>query len=576
MGQERKTALDWHDEPDGNETKRPPSLAAPFSAASRQQNLDHLADGEFDLLVIGGGITGVAIARDAAMRGMRTALVEKEDFASGTSGRSSRLIHGGIRYLEYYQFKLVFESCCERRILRQIAPRLVRPLPFLYPLYRGQKPAPWKLRLGLTLYDALGLFRSVQRHTWLDRSQVREREPIVSQRDLLGAARFYDAWTDDARLTLTIARSAHLQGAVITNHVRAVDLMTAKGRVVGATVVDQLGGRHIEVQARVVVSATGVWGDRVLAMDRASEPRVLRPTKGAHLVVRRNRLCSRHAVVFDSPSDGRHVFLIPWGDFALVGTTDTPFRGELDNPAATMEDVDYLLESVSHAFPHAQLASDDIISTFAGLRPLIADGGPAPQSGTGAGTSYAFSREHQIEESATGLITITGGKLTTHRLMAEQTVDQVQERLSTDVGSGRWRQCRTREPLEFAQTRPTLSGEADPDVEQHLMATYGNQAARILAYAEENPTLMERIVPDLPYLMAEAVYSIHHEMALTLSDVLIRRTHVIYETTDGGLSRARAVAELMASRLRWDELAIDQQLSRYASEVNDTQRWRET
>ena len=567
--------MDWHGELDGNETGRPPSFAAPFSAASRQQNLDHLADGEFDLLVIGGGITGVAIARDAAMRGLRTGLVEKEDFASGTSGRSSRLIHGGIRYLEYYQFRLVFESCCERRILRQIAPRLVRPLPFLYPLYRGQKPAPWKLRLGLTLYDVLGLFRSVQRHAWLDRSQVREREPIVSQRDLLGAARFYDAWTDDARLTLTIARSAHLQGAVITNHVRAVDLMTAKGRVVGATVVDQLGGRQIEVQARVVVSATGVWGDRVLAMDRASEPTMLRPTKGAHLVIPRNRLYSRHAVVFDSPSDGRHVFLIPWGDLALVGTTDTPFRGDLDAPAATVEDVEYLLEAVYHAFPDAQIAPDDIISTFAGLRPLVADGGGAPRSGTGAGTSYAFSREHQIEESATGLLTISGGKLTTHRLMAEQTVDQVQQHLSTDLESRTRPECRTREPLEDAQVRPTLSGEADGEVEHHLLATYGNQAARILAYAEENPALGERIVPDLPYVMAEVVYSINHEMALTVSDVLIRRTHVIYETSDGGLSRARAVADLMASRLGWDESAIERQLSHYTSEVKATQRWRE-
>ncbi|MGD8997353.1 MAG: FAD-dependent oxidoreductase, partial [Anaerolineae bacterium] len=202
----------------------------PFSAISRQENLEHLAEEEFDVLVIGGGITGVAIARDAATRGLRTALVEKGDFGGGTSSRSSRLIHGGIRYLEYYQFKLVFEACRERRTMRQVAPRLVRPLPFIYPLYHGQKPAPWKLRLGLTLYDALGLFRNIQRHRWLDPSEVREREPLIAQRGLLGAARFYDAQVDDARLTLTTAKSAHVHGAVMTNYVRVVDLMMANGR----------------------------------------------------------------------------------------------------------------------------------------------------------------------------------------------------------------------------------------------------------------------------------------------------------------------------------------------------------
>jgi glycerol-3-phosphate dehydrogenase len=554
--------FDWFRHSAHEKPASQPSRGRPFSAAAREENLDRLAQDAFDLLIIGGGITGAAIARDAAMRGMRTALAEKDDFASGTSGRSSRLIHGGIRYLEYYQFKLVFEACCERRVMRRIAPRLVRPLPFLYPLYRGQKPAPWKLRLGLTLYDALGLFRNVQRHRWLDPSEVREREPAIGRQGLLGAARFYDAQADDARLTLTTAKSAHLHGASIANHVSAVDLMTTNGHVAGARLVDQRSGREIEARARVVVNATGAWADQVRAMDETSRAAMLRPTKGVHLVIHRERLCSGHAVVFDSPRDARHVFLIPWGDFALIGTTDTDYSGDLDNPPASADDVAYLLDAARYAFPDAQLDEDDVISTFAGLRPLVM----AP------GSAYAVSREHEVMESPSGLITIVGGKLTTHRLMAEQVVDRVQQRLGPD----RERECRTEEKLEGAQTRRTLACTMEGTVGQHLVSTHGSDAAWVLAYAEENPALAERIVPGLPYLMAEVPYAVHHEMAVTLTDVMMRRTHVIHETRSGGLERVRAVAGLMASRLGWDASQVDRQVSEYAAQVALTQEWRGT
>jgi glycerol-3-phosphate dehydrogenase len=558
--------FDWFRHSADKKPASQPSRGRPFSAATREENLDRLAQDAFDLLIIGGGITGAAIARDAAMRGMHTALVEKEDFASGTSGRSSRLIHGGIRYLEYYQFKLVFEACCERRVMRRVAPRLVRPLPFLYPLYRGQTPAPWKLRLGLTLYDALGLFRNVQRHRWLDPSEVREREPAIGQRGLLGAARFYDAQADDARLTLTTAKSAHLYGAIIANHVCAVDLMTTNGHVVGARLVDRRGGREIEVRAGVVVNATGVWGDQVRAMDGTSREAMLRPTKGVHLVIHREKLCSGHAIVFDSPRDARHVFLVPWGDFALIGTTDTDFSGDLDNPTANADDVAYLLDATRYAFPDARIDRDDVISTFAGLRPLVM----AP------GSAYAVSREHEIVESLSSLITIVGGKLTTHRLMAEQVVDRVQERLGPDVARGGEQECHTQEKLEGAQTRRALACTMAGTVEQHLLNTYGSDAAWVLAYAEENPALAERIAPGLPYLMAEVPYAVHHEMAVTLTDVMMRRTHVIHETRGGGLERARAVASLMASRLGWDASEVDRQVSGYAAQVALTQEWRET
>ena len=536
----------------------------PFSATTRQENLERLAQEEFDLLIIGGGITGVAVARDAALRGFRTALVEKNDFGSGTSSRSSRLIHGGIRYLEYYQFKLVFEACGERCTMRTVAPRLVRPLPFLYPLYRGQKPAPWTLRAGLVLYDALGLFRNVQRHRWLRPPEVKRREPLVAGRGLLGAARFYDAQVDDARLTLMTAKAAHFHGAVLANHARVAGLMSAGGRVVGAQVVDEINGQEIEVRARVIVNAAGVWVDGVRQLSKHPSRPMTRPTKGIHLVIPRARLASQHAVVFDSPRDGRHVFLIPWDDFALIGTTDTDYDGDLDNPAANQEDVEYLLEAVQHAFPGAQIKHDDIISTFAGLRPLIFS----------TGGTYTLSREHEIVESPPGLITVAGGKLTTHRLMGKQLTDRVEKKLAREFGIYPKAECRTKDLLAGAQIERVPVGNVNERVSKHLVGTYGGDARWILAYAEENPDLGEHIVPELPYLMAEALYAVQHEMALTLCDVLIRRTHVIYETPDGGLKRARAVAELMAPRLGWNEAEIGHQIVNYAAQVALTQQWR--
>ncbi len=535
----------------------------PFSAAGRRENVDRLAQEEFDLLVIGGGTTGGAVARDAVMRGCRVALVAQGDFGSGTSSRSTRLIHGGIRYLEYGEFKLVFDACSERRLMRKIAPRLARPLPFLYPLYRGQKPTPWKLRIGMVLYDALSLFRNVQNHRWLRPSEVQRREPLVAGRGLISAGRYYDAQVNDVRLTLTIAKSAHLHGAVVLNYVRVVELMKAERRIVGACVLDEISGREIEVRARVVVNATGVWADDILGLDEQGRDSIIRPTKGIHLLVPRARLQSQHAIIFPVPSDGRHIFLIPWGDFTLIGTTDTDYQDDLDNPAATLDDVEYLLAAVRHTFPGAQIGRDDVISTFAGLRPLVS----AP------GDPSVLSREHVILESGSGLVTIAGGKLTTHRLMGQQLTDLVQKRLAENFGVRAAFECRTKEPLDGAQIERALAGDVPGEAGERLVDTYGADAAWVLAYAEENPNLGERIVPELPYLIAEALYAVQHEMALTLCDLLIRRTHVIYEAWGGGLEQARAVAELMASRLGWDEAEIKHQVETYAAQVALTRKW---
>ncbi|RME37937.1 MAG: glycerol-3-phosphate dehydrogenase/oxidase, partial [Thermoflexia bacterium] len=485
--------------------------------------------------------------------------VERGDFAAGTSSRSTRLVHGGIRYLEYREFRLVFDACTERHILRQIAPRLVRPLAFLYPLYAGQRPPAWKLRLGLALYDALSLFRNVQMHRWLSPQETAQREPLIAGRGLIGAGRYYDAQVNDARLTLAMARAAHLHGAAVVNYAPVVGLMKAGGKIVGAEVVDALTGREIEVRARVVVNATGVWTDRLRALDNPGVRPLLRPTKGIHFLIPRDRLFTRHALIFTSPRDGRHMFVIPWKDFAFIGTTDTDYHGDLDSPVAEKEDVEYLLEAVNHLLPGARITESDILSTWAGLRPLAA----AP------GHPSAVSRTHVIVESPSGLLTITGGKLTTARRMAEEMTDRAQKRLA-EMGVHARSDCRTREPLEGAQIETVEMEMPDERIARHLTETYGGDARWILGYMEENPALGEPIVPGLPYLLAEALYAVGHEMALTLSDVLIRRTHVIYETRDGGLSRARAVAEVMAPRLGWDSAEIERQLAIYSAQVAQT------
>jgi glycerol-3-phosphate dehydrogenase len=537
----------------------------PFSAAARAENLQRLGAEAFDILVIGGGITGVAVARDAALRGFRVALVDKGDFGGGTSSRSARMIHGGLRYLENYQFGLVLECCNERRHLRKMAPRLVRPLPFLYPVYGDQKNPPWKLRMGLTLYDMLGLFQNVQRHRWLKPDEAREREPILQRPGLLGAARFYDARADDARLTMVIARAAHAEGAVVANYVEITGLRIGDGKVQGAFARDRMGGAEIEIRARVVLNAAGVWVDKVRQQDVHYKGAATRPTKGIHLMFSSERLPTHHAVAFDSPRDGRHAFLIPWGRHTIVGTTDTDYTGSLDEPAADADDVAYMLEALAHNFPGASVGAPDIISTFAGLRPLLyAEGG-----------TYALSREHQITESPSGLITVAGGKYTTHRLMAEQIVDLAAKRLAEGFGINAAVGCATRKPLPGAELvqRPA-AWVADSEVQTHLADTYGAEAAWIVAYAEENPALAERIVPESPYLLAEALYAVQHEMALTLSDALIRRTHVIYEVQDGGLSRAGAVAQVMAARLGWDAVEVERQVSAYAHQVALTQAWK--
>lgn len=515
------------------------------------------------MLVIGGGITGAGVARDAAMRGLRTALVEQSDFASGTSSRSSRLVHGGVRYLEHGQLHLVFESSAERRTLRRIAPHLVRPLAFTWPVYEGARVPRWKLAAGLTLYDLLALFRNVARHERLSTRGVLACEPRVRADALLGGARYWDAATDDARLTLATIRSAADAGALVVNHARVKAIARSAGRVTGARVLDTIDGTGIDVRARVVVNAAGPWSDEVEQLADGSAPRHVRGSKGVHVCVPRERVGNVGAVTLLAPQDGRVMFVLPAGDFAIIGTTDTYERVGPDQVRASEADVDYLLEAANHFFPEARLAHHDVVSAWAGLRPLAA------QSSSSDDPS-SVSREHAITRRLPGLVTVTGGKLTTYRAMAVEVVDAVQEALGLTPTPSRT----ARAPLEggaVTNVRAEIAAAegivGDREVATRLVYAHGDEWRAVWLLAASEPALAARVEATRPYLLAELRHAVAEEHALTLGDLLIRRVPLAFETRDHGRSAARRVAPMVARWLGWSAAQIAAALEDYDAEV---------
>ncbi len=505
-----------------------------------------------DLLVIGGGITGAGIARDAALRGLRTALVDKGDLGGGTSSVSSRLIHGGIRYLEQGDFRLVLEASRERRVLLGIAPHLVHPLPFLFPVYRGARVPAWKLRAGMWLYDLLAAFRNVKAHRWLGRAATVRLEPALREKELQGAALYYDAQTDDARLVIATMRSAAQAGALVASYAQVTGLIKPDGRVGGATVHDALSGRASTVRAFVVVNATGPWVDQVRRLDDPGAEPLLRLTKGVHVAVPRQRVGHTRAVALTSPIDGRVMFVLPWGDLSYIGTTDTDDDESPDEVRATAADVVYLLRSANAFFPHARLAPPDVVVTWAGLRPLLRPARDVAPSGA--------SREHRVVESASGLVTIAGGKLTTYRVMARDAVDRVATRLRALDGRPRAPRAPTdRLPLPGGETvdlEGLIKAARDRGVSEttarHLVGAYGSEAAAVLNQVDRERALGRPIVTGHPVLWAEVAHAVEREMALRLSDVLVRRLHLFYAMRDQAVAATNAVADWLGGVLGWD------------------------
>ena len=531
--------------------------------SSQRATLDQLAAEPADLLVIGGGITGAGVARDAAMRGLRTVLVEQNDLGSGTSSRSSRLIHGGVRYLETGDLRLVLEANRERRVLLRIAPHLVWPLPFLFPLHRGDRLSLWRLGAGMWLYDLLASFRNVRMHRMLGKRAVLEAEPMLRERGLRGGARFYDAQCDDVRLVLATARSAMGHGALVANYMAVRSLERTAGRVTGAEIEDRLTGRRATVRASVVVNATGPWADRLLTMEDTGAAPLLRPTKGIHIVVERSRLDHREGIIFLSPIDGRVLFILPWRDLSYIGTTDSDTVESPDHLTVTPEEVVYLLRSANARFPSARLGLEDVRGTWAGLRPLLAASAAIQESGR--------SREHAIVPGSGGMISVVGGKLTTYRVMAKEVVDRAVRELRLREGRSRVTAADTdEEPLPGGETDDFTEFKARglelgvvPESVEHLIRHYGTEAAGIYNLGAADRRLLRRLVPPHPAIEAEVLHAVRREMAQTVEDVMVRRTHLYYEHPDRGVPAARRVAELMAQELEWDDERITAEAERY-------------
>src|SRR5881396_1300530 len=516
-----------------------------------------------DVLIIGGGITGAGIARDAALRGLRVALVDKSDFGAGTSSHSSRLIHGGIRYLEHGDFRLVFEASHERRVLLRIAPHLVRPLAFLFPIYKGGRVPGWKLRAGMWLYDILSSFRNVKRHRWLRAKNVRREEPALRDKGLVGAALYYDAQVDDARLVIATMRSAARAGALVANYAEATSLLTPDGRVRGAVVRDVLSGETRTVRALVVVNAGGPWVDALRRMDESAARPLLRLTKGAHVAVPRRRIGHERAITLFSAIDGRVMFVLPWGELSYIGTTDTDADASPDAVRVTADDVTYLLRSANAAFPDAHLGAKDVVSAWAGLRPLLRQDDHANPS--------QLSREHRVVESAHGLITIAGGKLTTYRVMARDVVDRIATRLHELDGRPTARRAATdRLPLpggEAAELEVLVEAararDASEATARHLVANYGSEAAAVLNLVDRDRRLGDPLIAGRPEIWAEVDYAVEREMAVRVRDVLIRRLHLFYEFRDHAQGVVAPVAARMRKLLGWDETREAEELRDY-------------
>jgi glycerol-3-phosphate dehydrogenase len=542
-------------------------------AFNRSDALRRLESTDFDVVVIGGGITGVGCALDAASRGFRVALIERDDFASGTSSKSSKLVHGGIRYLQQGDVRLVYEALAERQILRRNAPHLVKVLPFLIPIFSTKGVVNRKLAramgTAMWMYDLTGGLRIGKMHKRVSKKQALEWFPTLPADKLMPSYLYYDAEADDARLVVTVARTAALRfDATLVNRTEVVDLQKdLNGNVNGVTV--KADGRTFTVSTKAVVNAAGVWSDDVRALDEAEHPRSIRPAKGVHITVPWSKVRNTVAAVIPVPGDKRSVFVVPWGQFTFVGTTDTDYTGPIDDPQCNENDVEYLLRALNGSITET-VTTDDILGTWAGLRPLVAD----PEA---SGRTADLSRRHKVRRSASGVVTITGGKLTTYREMAADTIDEVlSEVLDSDRITRFRRRSKTKhikihgangyeELIDSADTISPLGG----DQVRRLADRYGSDATTVLAIAESDPSLAEPLVPGLPYLRAEAIFAVRYEMATTVDDILSRRTRARLETRDASADAAAAVAVLLAPELGWDEAEQTRQVADYRARIDE-------
>ncbi len=519
-----------------------------------------LTEQEYDVVVVGGGVTGSGVALDAATRGLRVLVVEQRDFGSGTSSRSSKLFHGGLRYLEQLNFSLVREALRERELmLTRIAPHLVKPVSFLYPLKHRIWERPY-VTAGLTLYDSMGGARSVPRHKQLSRRKAMQLAPGLRKDALVGALFYYDAQADDARHTMMVARTAASYGATLLSSAKVTRMQHAGERVVGVEVTDVETGETAEVPARVVINCTGVWTDDIQKLAGGRGQFNVRASKGVHIVVPRDRINSTTGMILRT--DTSVLFVIPWGTHWIVGTTDTDWELDKAHPAASRADIDYLLEHVNKVLA-TPLTHADIEGVYAGLRPLLEGESEA---------SSSLSREHAVGRPQPGLVSIAGGKYTTYRVMAADAVEAALADLPAGVGPSVTEEI----PLVGAEGYRAMTNRVEHIARDrglptwrvtHLLDRYGSLVHEVLAAADDDPTLLEPLPGAEEYLKLEIVYGVTHEGALHLDDLLSRRTRISIETHDRGVECAQSAAELVAPILDWDERRVADEVAAYRARV---------
>ncbi|MFF2088839.1 glycerol-3-phosphate dehydrogenase [Nocardia sp. NPDC058176] len=536
-------------------------MSVQLDSTYRAQAIAALGDNEIDVLVIGGGVTGAGAALDAAARGLSVTLVEARDFAAGTSSRSSKLIHGGLRYLEQLDFALVREALKERGLLlNTLAPHLVRPVPFLFPLQHRVWERAY-IGAGIALYDTLGGARAVPMHKHLSRTGALELAPALRADAMTGAIRYYDAQVDDARHTMMIARTAAEHGATVLTRTSVTGLEREGDRVVGARVLDLETGLSHTIRARSVISATGVWTDDMIKLTGVDFPFHVRMSKGVHILVPRDRLDLHTGLIMRTEKSV--LFVIPWAEHWIIGTTDTEWSLDKNHPTATAADVQYILDHVNGLL-REPLTRADIVGTYAGLRPLM----------TGASKETAkLSREHAVAEPTPGLFVIAGGKYTTYRVMAADVVDAVAERLGGAIAPSTTADLPIVGATGYHELRADLAPLAAEarlpvDVVEHLLGRYGSLVTDLFALIDADPALRQPIPGAPDYLAAEIVYAVTHEGALHLDDLLTRRTRISIEVPDRGLAAAPEIARLAAPLLGWDPETTEAEINRYYDRVH--------
>ncbi len=549
----------------------------PFSWKSRNESIAQMkaasAENPFDVFIIGGGITGAGIALDAAVRGLKTALIEKRDFAAGTSSRSTKLIHGGLRYLEHYDFALVREGLRERAELLKLAPHLNEPFPFVIPIYQDKSrnyDHPLLVRAGLILYDLLAGKYNIQRHRRISLQETLQLAPQLDPRGLKGALVYYDGRTNDSRLVIEIIKTANVHRAAIANYISFTGfLKDANKKISGVKLRDEFTGEDLEVHSRTVINATGVWMNEVrsLSADLSNDDKQLRPSKGIHLTVSAERLKVTTAWLIPAIGEKRFYFVVPWEGRVNIGTTDTDYKDGKDSPGAIEAEVVNILQAINAYFPEASLEQSDVISAWAGLRPLISSGN-TNQSTT------AVSRKEEIFADEDGLISLAGGKLTTYRLMAERGIDLAMEQLENSgvqakkvstknivLGGGNLK----REEMESIAQKISQEDNFSIETARHLLNAYGSDFEKILELVREEEHLRELLVADLPNIAAEVIYAVRFELAMTIADVLARRTRLSMLTR---MDCSSKVADLMATELGWNEEEKCRQLEAYQQEYS--------